>query len=224
MNTHYHTPDLTKRVFARTNRQTIDQRVAILRELLPGVRSIAEICCGDCARQQDIYLQSLNLESYRGLDICPEIVEDNRAKGIECVCGDALDKDVLSQFQGFDVMFFGPPLSVDCDGHTLLGFRQVVPGYEKFLRVLFGEMGYVGTVVSICPKSTTMGDARWLYEQVREVREDVGLRLIHHSITTLTGDGEITEPRLKYVELWFSCRLADRWEVRKPVMEEKNSA
>jgi len=224
MNTHYHTPDLTRWVFARTNYQTIDQRVAILRELLPSVSSIADICCGDCTRQREIYLQTLNLESYRGLDICPEIVEANQAKGVECVCGDALDIDVLSQFQGFDVIFFGPPLSVDCDGHTLLGFRQVVPGFDEFLRLLFAELGYSGTVVCICPKSTTMGDAQWLYEQVRELRDDVGLRLIHYSITTLTGDGEITEPRLKYVVLWLSCRLTDLWEVRKSVMEEKNSA
>ena len=121
MNTHYHTPDLTRRVFARTNCQTIDQRAAILRELLPSVSSIADICCGDCTRQREIYLQTLNLESYRGLDICPEIVEANQAKGV-------------------------------------------------------------------------------------------------------AGDGEITEPRLKYVELWLSCRLTDLWEVRKSVMEEKNSA
>lgn len=40
-----HTPDLTKRAFARTNPQTIAQRVALLRELLPGVTSIAELCC-----------------------------------------------------------------------------------------------------------------------------------------------------------------------------------
>ena len=214
MITHYHIPDLTRWVFARTNRQTIEQRVAILRELLPGVRSVAEICCGDCTRQQDIYLRTLNLERYRGLDICPEIVEANRATGVECVCGDALDIHVLSQFQGFDVIFFGPPLSMGCDGHTLLRFRQVVPGYEKFLRLMFGELGYGGTVVCICPRNTTMGDARWLYGQVRDLRDDVGLRLIHHSITTLTGDGEITEPRLKYVELWLSCRLPDLWEVR----------
>jgi hypothetical protein len=96
MNTHYHTPDLTRRVFARTNHQTIDQRVAILRELLPSVSSIADICCGDCTRQREIYLQTLNLESYRGLDIFPEIVEANQAKGVECVCGDALDISPVS--------------------------------------------------------------------------------------------------------------------------------
>ena len=66
-----------------------------------------------------------------------------------------------------------------------------------------------------------MGDAQWLYKQVRELRDDVGLRLIHYSITTLTGDGEITEPRLKYVELWLSSRLSNLWEVRESVMGEK---
>lgn len=224
MNTQYHIPDLARRAFARTNRQTISQRAAILQELLPNARSIADICCGDCTRQREIYLQTLNLESYRGLDICPEIVKANQAKGVDCVCGDALDKTILSQFRGFDVIFFGPPLSVACDGHTLLSFRQVVPSFDKFLRLLFGELGYSGTVVCICPKSTTMGDAQWLYEQVREVRDDVGLRLIHYSITTLTGDGKTTEPRLKYMELWLSSQLSDLWEVRKAVIEEKNSA
>lgn len=222
MNTQYHTPDLARRAYARTNRQTISQRAAILQELLPNARSIADICCGDCTQQREIYVQTLNLESYRGLDICPEIVQANQAKGVDCVCGDALDIDVLSQFKGFDVIFFGPPLSVDCDGHTLLGFRQVVPGFDEFLGLLLGELSYDGTVVCICPKSTTMGDAQWLYEQVREVRDDVGLRLIHYSITTLTGDGEITEPRLKYVELWLSSRLGNLWEIRESVTGEKN--
>jgi hypothetical protein len=224
MNTQYHTPDLARRAFARTNRQTISQRAAILQELLPDARSIADICCGDCTRQREIYLQTLNLESYRGLDICPEIVEANQAKGVDCVCGDALDKTILSQFREFDVIFFGPPLSVDCDGHTLLGFRQVVPSFDEFLRLLLGELSYDGTVVCICPRNTTMGDARWLYEQVRELRHNVGLRLIHYSITTLTGDGKTTEPRLKYVELWLSSWLSDLWEVRQSVMGETKVA
>jgi len=60
-----------------------------------------------------------------------------------------------------------------------------------------------------------MGDIRWLYEQTRELREDVGLRLIHYSYATVTGAGKVTEPRLKYVELWLSNQLDDAWEVRK---------
>jgi hypothetical protein len=216
MCTQYQLPDLTRRSFARTNRQTIAQRVALLRELLPDARSVADICCGDCSRQWETYRRTLGLEAYRGLDLHPEIVAANRARGIDCVCGDALDRAVLAQFLDFDVLFFGPPLSVHCDGHSLLRFRQVVPGFADFLRLLLGVLNYEGTVVCICPKATTMGDIRWLYAQVRELRADVGLRLIHHSVATLTGDDEVTEPRLKYVELWFSSWLDDRWEVRKP--------
>jgi hypothetical protein len=63
--------------------------------------------------------------------------------------------------------------------------------------------------------STNLGDAQWLYRQIQAYRADIGLRLIHHSYTTLTGADEVTEMRLKYVELWFSARLADLWEVRK---------
>jgi len=37
--------------FARTNVQTIAQRADLLRELLPHVRAIGELCCGDCSRQ-----------------------------------------------------------------------------------------------------------------------------------------------------------------------------
>ena len=31
----------------------------------------------------------------------------------------------------------------------------------------------------------------------------------------ITGNEEITGPRLKYIELWFSSSLEDLWEVRK---------
>jgi hypothetical protein len=47
MPTQYRTPNLTRRAFARTNLQTITQRAALLQQLLPGLASIAEICCGD---------------------------------------------------------------------------------------------------------------------------------------------------------------------------------
>jgi hypothetical protein len=217
MSTNHRVPDLSRRSFARTNLQTIRQRVTLLRELLPNTRSIAEICCGDCTQQWEAYRQLPGLERYRGLDIHPDIVAANEAQGIDCVCGDALDPTVLAQFLDFDVIFFGPPLSVDCDGHSLLEFRQVVPGFADFSRLLLGDLNYDGTLVTICPKATTMGDIRWLYQQIREVRGDAGLRLIHYSVAALTGHGEVTEPRLKYVELWFSSRLDDTWEVRTSV-------
>jgi hypothetical protein len=41
----YNTPDLRRTGYARTNRQTIAQRAALIRELLPAARSIAELCC-----------------------------------------------------------------------------------------------------------------------------------------------------------------------------------
>jgi hypothetical protein len=149
MRTEYHTPDLTKRAYARTNRQTIAQRVTILRQLIWDAKRIADICCGDCSRQREIYLQELDLLDYRGLDIHPGIVKINQAQGIDFVCGDALDETVVSQFLGFDVVFFGPPLSVDCDAHTALRFEQVVPSYGEFLRLFLGKLGYNGTVVCL---------------------------------------------------------------------------
>jgi hypothetical protein len=215
MNVRYHTPDLNRVAFARTNPQTLNQRVAILRELLPDVKSIAEICCGDCSRQWEVYHRALDIKTYCGLDIQPEIAAANRAKGIDCVCGDALDRATLSRFRAFDVIFFGPPLSVNCDGHTLLSFHEVVPGFACFAHLLLGELLYSGTLVCICPKATTMGDVRWLYTRVKEQRQDVGLRLIHYSYSTVTGADVVTESRLKYVELWFSDHLDDMWEVRK---------
>jgi len=46
----YQLPTEAHSTFARTNVQTIAQRAALLRELLPDVRAIGELCCGDCAR------------------------------------------------------------------------------------------------------------------------------------------------------------------------------
>ncbi len=54
----YHLPAETAPAFARTNAQTIAQRVSLLRELLPDVRAIGELCCGDCARQWAAYRQA----------------------------------------------------------------------------------------------------------------------------------------------------------------------
>jgi hypothetical protein len=200
---------------ARTNPETIRQRAELLQELLPGVRSIGELCCGDCAEQWSVYRGLPGLEIYLGLDIDPEMVRLNRERGIHCRHGDVMDRDVLAGFLDFDVLFFGPPLSAGSDGHTSLSFREVVPGYGDFVTILFGELEYHGTCVCICPKGTTMGDISWLYGHAREGRPDFGLRLIHYSYASVTGRGEGTDPRLKYVEVWLSSRLEDAWEVRR---------
>jgi hypothetical protein len=57
--------------FARANRQTISQRAHILWELGYRRPTIAEICCGDCQRQQKAYREMLQTETYCGLDISP---------------------------------------------------------------------------------------------------------------------------------------------------------
>jgi len=77
-------PEFDKKSFAKTNLQTIAQRVGLIRELLPFTSSIAELCCGDCEAQARAYAAELSLSRFRGLDISPVIVERNRAKGIEC--------------------------------------------------------------------------------------------------------------------------------------------
>lgn len=154
----------------------------------------------------------------------PEVVAANRAQGIDCLAGDALDPAALRHFLNFDLIFFGPPLSIECDGHRLLSFREVVPAYANFAGLLLGELVYAGTLVCICPKTTTVGDTRWLYEQVKGYRPDVGLCLIHDSFATVTGRGEPTELRHKYRELWFSSQLPDSWEFRqsRPAAEGAN--
>ncbi len=210
----YQLPDPIQRPFARTNVQTIRQRAALLRELLPNTRAIAELCCGDCSAQSEIYRSQLHIERYVGLDLQPEIVAANRARGIDCVQGDALDPRVLRRFADFDVIFFGPPLSIDCDGHHGLAFRDITPGYADFVRLMLVDLRFEGTLICIGPKTTHLGDAQWLYEQIAHWRTDMNLRLIHHSYSTVTGAGTSIEPRLKYVELWFSPRLRNAWELR----------
>jgi hypothetical protein len=211
----YQRPNFERTAFARTNIQTIQQRAVILKELLPNIRLLAEVCCGDCSRQRDVYTQVLGLERFCGVDIAPEVVALNKKNGIECILGDALDVSVLKRIQEFDTVFFGPPLSVDCDGHHLLDFRAITPAYAEFARVLLGELDYKGLLVCIGPRHTTLGDAQWLYEQIHAYRLHVNLRLMHYSHSTVTGGGETTEPRLKYVELWFSSVLENAWEVRR---------
>ena len=207
-------PDLAKRGFARTNSQTIAQRVAILRELLPATTSIAEFCCGDCSGQATAYADALGVKRFRGLDVTAEIVQQNRAKGIDCVQGNVLDEKVLRGFLDFDVVFFGPPLSTDCDGHRLHRYGDVEPSFAAFTTLFLAALSYQGTLVCICPKSTTLGDVQTLYSHVRSLRPDVNLRLVQHSYSTVTGAGEVTEPRLKYVDVWLSSHLPDAWEIR----------
>ncbi len=215
LTTAYQLTNVMHPAFARTNAQTIAQRVNLLRELRPDVRAIGELCCGDCARQWTAYRQAFPDVSYRGLDITPHIVAANQAQGIACTCGDVLDPATLRQFLACDVLFFGPPLSQACDGHNLLAFREVVPAYADFARLLWGDLDYQGTLICICPNTTTMGDVQRLYAQTRAVRPDVNLRLLHYSYATRTGLDEVTPLRLKYVELWFSTMLPDVWEVQE---------
>ncbi len=212
--TAYHLTE-PERPFARTNRHTIIQRARLLQELGYERPSIAEICCGDCQRQRRTYRERLGVETYRGLDLSPTAVSLNRANGVDCVLGNALDREAIRPFTAFDVLFFGPPLSAQCDGHTGLPFQQVTPGFAPFARLLFGELRFDGLLVCITPNSVNMGDIQWLYRQIQAFRADVNLRLIHHSYATLTGADEPTEMRLKYVELWFSTQMEDVWELRE---------
>lgn len=207
----YQTPNFSRRTFASTNMQTIAQRAQIIQELLPEACSIAELCCGDCFRQWQAYAALGDAIQFLGLDIEARVIAQNKARGIPCIQGDVTNKAVLSQFQNFDVIFFGPPLSHDCDGHHLLTFREIVPSYQTVAQLLLGELLFKGLFVCICPKTTTMGDIRWLYKQIQGYRPDVGLHLIHNSYSTMTGNSAETEARLKYIELWFSSRLGDTW-------------
>lgn len=204
-----------QRPFARTNRQTIHQRAQLLRELGYAGSTIAEICCGDCQQQQRIYRDDLQVETYRGLDLSPTVVAFNQAHGVPCVLGDALSDADMGQFATFDVVFFGPPLSEQCDGHSRLSFHEVTPGYAAFAHLLLHQLQFSGLLVCICPKTTHMGEIQRLYHQIQTDRPDVGLALIHYSHATLTGADQETEMRLKYVELWFSSELADAWRVKE---------
>jgi hypothetical protein len=211
----YRTPNPNRQSFARTNSQTISQRIVLLKELVPAVGTIAEICCGDCTRQYRAYSRQLGVRAYRGLDIEAGIVAANRKQGIACYCGDALDKAAVQRFAADDVIFFGPPLSIDCDGHQILQYDDVQPGYAEFASLLLGELNYTGWLICICPNTTTLGDVAKLHRQIRGCRKDFNLPLIHYSYSTLTGNDEPTELRLKYIELWFSDQCGDLWEVRE---------
>jgi len=207
-------PDI-HRPFARTNIQTIRQRAGLLKELYPGVSSIAEICCGDCQNQYNIYRSELEIQRFRGLDLSPDVIALNRSHHVPCDYGDALDPRAMQPFLDYDVIFFGPPLSEDCDGHHLIAFRDVKPGFLAFSTLLMGQLNYQGLIVLIGPRSTTIGDAQWIDHQVRAIRSNHGLRLLHHSYSPITGQGESTELRLKYVELWYQAGIEPHWEIRE---------
>lgn len=128
--------------FARTNRQTIIHRANVLRDLGYDKPSIAEICCGDCQQQQRIYQAILGVETYCGLDINPTVVALNRANGIACVQGDALEITTMRQFSAFDALFFGPPLSVHCDGHTCGGYLTHPSDLSRLKHTIFLHLGY----------------------------------------------------------------------------------
>ena len=206
-------PDVARGVFARTNVQTITQRVALVRELLPGTMHIAELCCGDFQQQADLYQMHLGVKRVVGLDIDPQIVALNQSHGLECMQGDVLAAHSVAQLADFDLLFFGPPLSKNCDGHHLLSFTAVSPSYESFVTAWVGEGAYRGAITCICPRTTTMGDIQQLHHRLRPF--GYGLRLIHHSYATLTGRDERTPLRLKYIELWFARTLPDLWEIRE---------
>lgn len=178
------------------------------------MRAIGEICCGDCACQHATYSELLVLDRYVGLDLDPVIVAANRKRGIECLRGDTLDATVMRSFLACDVLFFGLPLSQNCDGHSLLSFRGTAPGYDDFCALLYGRLGYTGTIVCIAPKQTRLGDVQWLHSQVTRHTLAVNLPLIHWNHATVTGGGEATLPRLKYVGIWLSPRLENRWAQR----------
>jgi len=52
-----------------------------------------------------------------------------------------------------------------------------------------------------------------LQELLPNLKSIAELRLIHYSYSSLTGNDNVTEPRLKYIEIWFSIRLNNEWEL-----------
>lgn len=197
--------------FARTNVQTIEHRIRLLRRADPPIRSIGELCCGDCRNQRNAY-QKAGISTYRTLDIDPRIVAFNRSNGVDCIEGDVMNTAVLRPFLTLDALFFGPPLSEDCDRHRLVNFQDVVPSFASFLKLAYDTLDYRGWVICIGPRDTNSGDIQWLRTQLKGLKKQHGLRWIHHTYSTITGRGEPTEPRLKYVELWFHPSEQDWWE------------
>lgn len=212
MHSGYRVP-VAGRAFVHTNPQTVMQRAVLLETYFPGIQSIAELCCGNCLEQWQLYRERLGVHQFLGLDLDPAVVALNTGQHVPCVQGDVMQPATLARFLGFEVVFFGPPLSVDCTGHKPLAYRQVVPAYADFMRLLLGDLHYTGLVVCICPKTTRMDDMEKLHTVVQSVNPEYGLSLIHRSHSNLTSAGKPTELRLKYIELWFSRTLGDRWQM-----------
>ena len=105
MNKRYQLPN-SKKGFVHTNIKTVEQRAELIGELFPDTKSIAEICCGNCFHQSQIYGQRLHVQKFLGLDIDPKIVEMNKQQGVPCVYGDALNGITLKKFLDFDIIFF----------------------------------------------------------------------------------------------------------------------
>ncbi len=152
--------DHSRKTFAKTNIDTVLQRVEIIKTLLPDVKTIGEICCGDCTRQFEIYKENFALSSYRGLDIDPFIVKFNLKKGIECLCGSAVDAGIMKNFINYDIIFYGPPLSENCDGHAILDFKAVEPSFLNFMKLIYQDLKYQGMIVCICPRTADMADTQ----------------------------------------------------------------
>jgi hypothetical protein len=207
-------PDI-HRPFARTNIQTIRQRSILLRELHPGITSVAEICCGDCQQQYLTYRTEMGIQRFNSLDLSLDIMAFNCSRNIPCVHGNALDGTVMRSFLDFDAIFFGPPLSENCDGHHLFSFREVNPGFLPFIQLMVQELNYQGILILIGPRTTTLGDVQWIDHLVKNIRSDYSLRLLHYSHSSVTGSGEEMEMRLKYVELWYQVGASQQWEIRE---------
>ena len=161
----YNTPNL-QRAGPPANRQTRTARNLLARAAAE-THSIAEGCCGDCTAQWESYCAALPGLTFCSLDVAPAIVATNRATGVPCVLGNALDPAVLRPFLAYDVIFFGPPLSAGCDGHHALAFDAVQPGFAAFTDLFLGRLGYAGTLVCIGPKTAHLGDIRRLYDRIR---------------------------------------------------------
>lgn len=199
--------------YARTNIQTVRQRAQIIKDFLPKTHTIAEICCGDFTRQDQVYRRELGAHT-AGLDLNPDVVAYDKAKGLDCYHGNALDAAIMRKFLAADVLFFGPPLSPECTGHNVQSVAQVQPSFDDFIDLLIGALRFQGALVCICPKQTNMGDIQQIYKTVKKHNERYNLFLIHHSHATVTGRDEPTEKRLKYVELWFATTQPDEWHTK----------
>jgi hypothetical protein len=60
-----------------------------------------------------------------------------------------------------------------------------------------------------------LGDITWLYNEITGLDKEVKVPLIHNSHSNRTGNDEIHETRLKYIEVWFSKKHENNWEILK---------